>query len=73
MRHFHLKRNQYYNPIVNIDKLWALVSEGTRKPTDKDNKKTGIPVIDATKAVNYYYIYKKFVGLFQSFRKGKTP
>lgn len=50
MRHFHLTRNRYHCPIINLDKLWTLVSEQTRakykdaKPTDK------VPVIDVTKA-----------------------
>ena len=60
MRHFHLKRNQYYCPIVNIDKLWSLVSEETRKKyaTEKDKA----PVIDVTKA-----------GYFKVLGKGRLP
>lgn len=27
MRHFHLTKNQYFNPIINLDKLWTLVGE----------------------------------------------
>jgi hypothetical protein len=27
MRHFHLKRNQYFTPTINLDKIWSLVSE----------------------------------------------
>jgi hypothetical protein len=27
MRHFHLQRNHYFNPIINLDKLWTLVGE----------------------------------------------
>ncbi len=27
MRHFHYQRNPYHCPIVNVDKLWALVGE----------------------------------------------
>jgi hypothetical protein len=27
MRHFHLKRNQYFTPTINLDKVWSLVSE----------------------------------------------
>jgi hypothetical protein len=27
MRHFHLTRNKYHCPIVNLDKVWALVGE----------------------------------------------
>ena len=67
MRHFHLKRNQYHNPIVNIDKLWALVSEETRKSTTTSKDKSAIPVIDATKAVSYYYIYKNSLRVTSKF------
>ena len=31
MRFFHLKRNKLHKPSVNIDRLWSLVTEGTRK------------------------------------------
>jgi large subunit ribosomal protein L27Ae len=27
MRHFHYQRNHYFNPIINLDKLWTLVGE----------------------------------------------
>jgi hypothetical protein len=27
MRHFHKQKNHYHCPIVNLDKLWALVGE----------------------------------------------
>jgi len=54
MRHFHLKRNQYFTPSVNVDKLWSLVTEQTRLNAQKNTDRA--PVIDVTKAVNYYYI-----------------
>jgi hypothetical protein len=54
MRHFHLKRNQYFTPSVNLDKLWSLVTEQTRLNAQKNTDRA--PVIDVTKAVNYYYI-----------------
>ena len=60
MRHFHLKRNQYYCPIVNIDKLWSLVSEETRKKYSTEKDKA--PVIDVTKA-----------GYFKVLGKGRLP
>ena len=60
MRHFHLKRNQYYCPIVNIDKLWSLVSEETR--TKYATVKDKVPVIDVTKA-----------GYFKVLGKGRLP
>lgn len=49
MRHFHLKRNREYTPVVNVDRLWTLVSKSTRLNNSKDKA----PVIDATKAVIY--------------------
>ena len=48
-RHFHLQRNQYHNPTVNVDKLWSLVSEQTRKQATTLKNKAA--VIDVTKAV----------------------
>ena len=30
MRHFHLTKNQYHCPIVNLDKLWSLVGNEVR-------------------------------------------
>jgi hypothetical protein len=30
MRHFHKQKNHYHCPIVNLDKLWALVGEEVR-------------------------------------------
>ncbi len=48
MRVFHLKRNKLWKPSVNLDKLWALVTEGTRQTYAK--KTDRVPVIDVTKA-----------------------
>ncbi|KAJ4462213.1 putative 60S ribosomal protein L27a [Paratrimastix pyriformis] len=58
MRHFHVLRNTEYRPIVNIDKLWNLVSEQkkTRIPEGK------MPVIDCTRA-----------GYFKVLGKGLLP
>ena len=60
MRVFHLKKNPLFNPTVNLDKLWSLVSEETRKKyaTVKDK----VPVIDVTKA-----------GFFKVLGKGRLP
>jgi len=60
MRHFHLKRNQDFCPIVNLDKLWTLVSEDTR--TKYQTVKDKAPVIDVTKA-----------GFFKVLGKGRLP
>jgi large subunit ribosomal protein L27Ae len=45
MRHFHLTRNQYHCPIVNVDKLWSLVSEQVRAKVEA-NPTGPVPVID---------------------------
>ena len=47
MRHFHLLPNQYYNPTINLDSLWSLVSERKRKEIPKGR----MPVIDVVRAV----------------------
>jgi len=42
MRHFHLTRNQYWRPTINVDKLWSLVPEDQRSGGDAELA----PVID---------------------------
>ena len=44
MRHFHLKRNAYWKPIVNLDKIWTLAGEGVREKYKNTEK---VPVVDA--------------------------
>ncbi|CEM31921.1 unnamed protein product [Vitrella brassicaformis CCMP3155] len=60
MRHFHLLKNQTHCPVINLDKLWSLVSEQTRLYY-KDNTEKA-PVIDVTKA-----------GYFKVLGKGELP
>mmetsp|Transcript_16155 Transcript_16155/g.26635 ORF Transcript_16155/g.26635 Transcript_16155/m.26635 type:complete len:149 (+) Transcript_16155:749-1195(+) len=61
MRYFHKTRNQYYCPIINLDKLWTLVPEKIRK--ELAEKKDGTaPVLDVTRA-----------GYFKVLGKGKLP
>mmetsp|Transcript_45951 Transcript_45951/g.129965 ORF Transcript_45951/g.129965 Transcript_45951/m.129965 type:complete len:149 (-) Transcript_45951:128-574(-) len=48
MRNFHLIRGQKYHPIINVDKLWSLVSEQTRLYYKEHTDKA--PVIDVVKA-----------------------
>lgn len=53
MRHFHLKRNQYACPAINLDHLWSLVSDQTRLHyADKTDK---APVIDVVQAVSEHF------------------
>merc|ERR1712080_595428 len=48
MRYFHKLRNRFHCPVINVEKVWSLVSEDKRlfwkEHTDK------APVIDVTKA-----------------------
>ncbi|KAK3834981.1 MAG: putative 60S ribosomal protein L27A [Linnemannia gamsii] len=48
MRRFHLTRNGQHCPIVNLDTLWSLVSEQTRKNAAKNTEV--VPVIDTLRA-----------------------
>merc|ERR1712230_360794 len=43
MRYFHKTQNQFHRPVLNVDKLWSLVSKQTRTVKRKDGK---VPVID---------------------------
>jgi ribosomal protein L15 len=49
-RHFHLQRNQQFNPTINLDKLWTLVPEEARKASTTANA----VVIDVVKSVSVY-------------------
>ncbi|KAF4666575.1 60S ribosomal protein L27A [Perkinsus chesapeaki] len=60
MRYFHMQRNRYFRPEVNVEKLWSLVSEQTR--LQYADKKDKAPVIDCTKA-----------GYFKVLGKGNLP
>ena len=45
MRHFHLTKNAYYNNVINIDRIWTLVSEEARLKAAA-NPSGAVPVID---------------------------
>jgi len=62
MRNFHKHANtsNFYQPAVNLDKLWSLVSEQTRANYEKNTKKA--PVIDVVRA-----------GYFKVLGKGNLP
>nr|ABX75515.1 60S ribosomal protein l27a [Lycosa singoriensis] len=57
MRNFHLKKNQKFMPIINIDKIWSLVSTETREKYKKDSEGKA-PVIDVVNA-GYYKVLGK--------------
>uniref|UniRef100_A0A7S1X9Q0 Large ribosomal subunit protein uL15/eL18 domain-containing protein n=1 Tax=Tetraselmis chuii TaxID=63592 RepID=A0A7S1X9Q0_9CHLO len=60
MRHFHLNKNKYYCPVINLDKIWTLVGEEARLSAAKN--KSQAPVIDVTKS-----------GYFKVLGKGQLP
>ncbi|KAF8321921.1 uncharacterized protein EI90DRAFT_3146411 [Cantharellus anzutake] len=44
MRYFHLKRNPYWSPTINVDKLWSLVPEEEKAGLSSESEV--VPVID---------------------------
>ena len=61
IRHFHYRNSADFNPTVNLDKLWTLVSENARKTAQSANDGKAA-VVDVTKA-----------GFFKVLGKGKLP
>merc|ERR1712042_266687 len=57
MRYFHKTQNKFHCPAVNLDALWSLVSEQTRK-NYADKKDGPVPVIDAVQAGFYKVLGK---------------
>ncbi|XP_045727437.1 large ribosomal subunit protein uL15-like [Mirounga angustirostris] len=56
-RHYHLKRNQSFCPVVNLDKLWTLVSEQMRVNAAKN--RTGAALIIDVVQLGYYKVLGK--------------
>eukprot|EP01006_Ploeotia_vitrea_P025045 TRINITY_DN57854_c0_g1_i1.p1 TRINITY_DN57854_c0_g1~~TRINITY_DN57854_c0_g1_i1.p1 ORF type:complete len:160 (+),score=71.17 TRINITY_DN57854_c0_g1_i1:32-481(+) len=46
MRYFHKTQQQFHCPIINLDRLWTLVSEKTRKDFANAKPTDAVPVID---------------------------
>jgi len=60
MRHYNMNKNHFFNPIINLDKLWSLVGEEAREDAAKD---TSVAlVIDVTQH-----------GVFKVLGKGQLP
>lgn len=55
MRHFHVLRNREHCPIVNLDKLWSMLPEGTIEQTKAAGGKA--PVIDVTDSVSKLFFF----------------
>ncbi|XP_074569725.1 large ribosomal subunit protein uL15y-like [Curcuma longa] len=62
MRHFHLLRNKYHCPIVNVDRLWSLVPDDVKDAASKDGRGANAPLMDVTQ-----------FGYFKVLGKGKLP
>ncbi|KAL6774357.1 RPL27A [Auxenochlorella protothecoides x Auxenochlorella symbiontica] len=60
MRYFHLNKNKYFQPIINLDKIWSLVGESARVEAAKDTSSAA--VIDVTQH-----------GYFKVLGKGQLP
>lgn len=60
MRYFHLNKNKYFCPVINLDKIWTLVGEEARLEAAKDTSTA--PVIDVTRH-----------GYFKVLGKGELP
>jgi large subunit ribosomal protein L27Ae len=56
MRYFHLNKNKYFCPVINLDKIWTLVGEEARLAAAKDASTA--PVIDVT-AHGYFKVLGK--------------
>lgn len=73
MRHFHLTRNKFHCPTVNLDKIWTLVSEQTRTQSKlrTDNK---APIIDVVRAVSLVVLRNNLVVVGQKYKcRGFDP
>ena len=62
MRHFHLTRNKYHCPTLNLDKLWTLVPEDKRSEAIKSASESNAPVIDVVQH-----------GFYKVLGKGELP
>eukprot|EP00768_Dysnectes_brevis_P002454 gnl/Dysnectes_brevis/184_a213_12095.p2 GENE.gnl/Dysnectes_brevis/184_a213_12095~~gnl/Dysnectes_brevis/184_a213_12095.p2 ORF type:complete len:150 (+),score=34.01 gnl/Dysnectes_brevis/184_a213_12095:73-522(+) len=49
MRHFNMRDTHYHCPIINLDRIWALVPEQSRTEFLEKKDATCAPVIDVTK------------------------
>lgn len=59
IRVFALQRNKLFAPTINIDKIWTLITEQSRKLSAAN--KDRVPVIDVTKAGFFKVLGKGFL------------
>lgn len=60
MRYFHLNKNKFHCPVINLDKIWNLIGEDARVAAGQDT--SSAPVIDVTQH-----------GYFKVLGKGELP
>ena len=58
MRHFHLKKNPLWRPVINLDKIWTLAGEGVREKYKNTEK---VPVIDTLQHVRFYFVMREVI------------
>lgn len=59
MRHYHLKRNQSFRPVANVDKLWSILGDEVLAQAKAGEQ---APVLDCTAN-----------GIFKVLGKGRLP
>jgi large subunit ribosomal protein L27Ae len=59
IRVFNLQRNRLHAPSINIDRVWTLLTEQSRKIYSGNNDR--VPVIDVTKAGYFKVLGKGFL------------
>ncbi len=62
MRYFHKTKNQYWRPVINLDKIWTLVGEDVRAKFANAKPSDELPVIDCNAA-----------GFFKVLGRGELP
>lgn len=55
MRNYHLRRNSKWCPTINLEQLYTLIPEETRKKYENDKEKA--VVIDVVRKVNYLFLF----------------
>ena len=60
MRYFHMQRNKFHCPSINLDSIWGLVSEATRKKYANAGENDAVPVIDVAAAVSFFFFWFAF-------------
>ena len=70
MRYFHKQQNHFWNPVINLDKLWSLVPAESREKYLSKQAGDVAPVIDLL-ALGYSKILGK--GRYVQYREGSFP